>query len=207
MKSLQKRNCIVVILLLCFGVGFFVSKTGDNFDSGIVRDGCDMLNQGIGSKSLHLGREEHHQFNKHTGSRIVFEEYSQDEDLTSRALLAIDYYIVRDKVPNMDTMVDSVFSVEFGLKYKALSDSSFELLEMRVMPKATAVLTSLSNITITTEPLGTKQYGEPINGTLHMKLENGSWGIIYFFDWRYELVVDEHNHISLKLSGKPEVIV
>ena len=37
-----------------------------------------------------------------------------------------------------------------------------------------------------------------------MKMENGNWGIIYFFEWKYEIIVDEYNPISLKLLGLPE---
>ena len=202
MKFLQKRTGIAILLLLCICIGLFVMQKDEAIDSESLLDGCDMLNQGISSQFLHPGREEYHQFNNCAGSRIVFEEYRQDEELKNKALLAIDYYVVNEKIPNnfdMDAILNRLFSVEFDLEYKALSDSAFELLELEVTPKAKGDLTSLLDIKVTTEPSGTKLYGEPIAGTLQIKLEDASWGIIYNFDWTYEILIDEYNHISLKL--------
>lgn len=207
MKFIQKKTSIVIVVILCLSVWAVASLKDDHLDSKIVLQGCDMLNHGISSLHLIPGREEYYPFSKQTGGRISFNEYLQNESMVNHALLEVDYYVVNRKTTNHSStsaMLDSLFSVEFSLDYKEMADNSFELLAIEIRPKNKAELTSLSEITITTEPLKVKKYGEPITGILKMKMENGNWGIIYFFEWKYEIIVDEYNPISLKLLGLPE---
>ncbi len=185
MKIIQKKTCIIIAVMLCVSIGVVVSLKDDNLDSKIVLQGCDMLNQGISSQHLMPGREEYYPFSKQTGGRITFNEYLQNESMVNHALLEADYYVVNRKTTNNSNtaaMLESLFSVEFSLDYKEIANNSFELLAIEIEPKNKAELTSLSEITITTEPLKVKKYGEPITGILRMKMENGNWGIIYFFE-------------------------